>query len=448
MHTQRPEIQHIREMIEESKWKGLHEFLTHIPVPDLSDFLEELEHSERLLLYRLMPHELASDIFAHLDIQAKDSLMESLSHEEARVLLASLDPDDRTAYLEDLPGQMIQRMTNLLSKKDLNEALQLLGYPDESIGRLMTPDYVAVRPEWTVQQALDHIRRRGRDSETINMIYVTDKQWKLLDELWLKKLILADPEQHISELMDNNFVRVFAEDDRELAVELTQHYDLYALPVVDSTGVLLGIVTVDDIIDVAEEEVTEDFQIAAAVTPLKESYKEATTFSLFSKRIFWLLGLIFVNLVASGIIAAHEDILTAVMSLVFFIPLLNAAGGNVGAQSATLVIRAQAVGEISLGQWLSVVKKELGVGLMLGTGMGLAAYASGFLYSDINVAAVVGISMFLIVVIINIIGVIFPFLLIKGGLDPAMASSPLITSVADAIGLIIYFALATKLLLP
>jgi magnesium transporter len=337
-------------------------------------------------------------------------------------------------------------MTNLMSPGDLRETMQLLGYPDESVGRLMTPDYVAVRPEWTVERSLQHIRRLGKDSETINVIFVTDARWKLLDELVLRKLILADPSEKIESLMDFSFTQVDVEDDREVAAQLIQRYDLSVLPVVDKSGILLGIVTVDDILDVVEEETTEDFQLTAAVEPLKTPYREVSIFSLFRKRVVWLIALIFISLISSGIIAAYEDVLASALALAFFIPLLNAGGGNVGAQSATLVIRAQATGDVELDQWLGIAFKELKVGLLLGLCMGAITYFFGLYMGGTQVAIVVGLSMFSIVAVINVIGVSLPFFLAWVRLDPAMASNPLITSVADAVGLIIYFFLATVFL--
>jgi magnesium transporter len=439
-------VTNIKDLIRGRKWASIRELVAQLPAPDVSDMLLELDKQEQVLFFRFLPKELSSEVFAHLDPAAKDSLTASMSDEEVRQLLADLSPDDRTEFLERLPGLMIQRMIILLSKEDLHESMQLLGYPEESVGRLMTPDYVAVRPHWTVRQSLDHIRRMGKDSETVNMVYVTDAFWHLLDELTLRKFILADPEMKVEQLMDNTFVSVNAVDDREVAVRRTKRYDLSALPVIDEEGVLLGIVTVDDILDVEEEEVTEDIQLSAAVSPLKESYRESSVSSLFTKRIGWLIGLVFINLVASGIIATYEEVLASTVALAFFIPLINAGGGNVGTQSAALIIRAQAVGELRADQWFVTAAKELAVGTMLGFGMGVITCLSGYLLGGLTVAIVVGASMFLIVVIINVIGVLMPFLLVKLGLDPATASSPLITSVADAVGLLIYFNIAMSLL--
>ncbi len=435
-------VEEIRELVQESRWREIRELLVNLPAPDIADTLLELDMPKRLLLFRLLPRDVSLEVFSHVEPGEKDRLMTALTDVEARYLLENLSPDDRTSFLEDLPGQMIQRMTNLLSPGELRETMQLLGYPDESVGRIMTPDYVAVRSHWSIGQALEHIRRIGKDTETINMIYVTDANWKLLDELDLRKFILASPEKDVESLMDYTVTSVHVEEDQEVAVQLTKRYDLYALPVVDKAGILLGIVTVDDIMDVYEEETTEDIQMTAAVEPLKTGYRETSIYSLFRKRIVWLVTLVFVSMISSGIIAAYEEMLASVIALAFFIPLLNAGGGNAGAQSATLVIRAQATGDVDPGHWLGVAFKELRVGLLLGLCMGLITYGAGVFIGGPDVGLVVGLSMFLIVAVINVIGVVLPFMLVWIGLDPAMASSPLITSVADAVGLLIYFLLA------
>ena len=439
-------ITNIKDLIKGRKWASLREMVEQLPAPDVSDILLGLDKSEQVLFFRFLPKEQSSDVFAHLDPHSKDSLTELLSDEEIRQLLSDLSPDDRTTFLEQLPGQLIQRMTNLLGKDDLHEALHLLGYPEESVGRLMTPDYVAVRPHWTIREAIKHIRRMGTDSETVNMVYVTDAAWHLQDELTLRKIILAEPDTKVEQIMDYTFVSISAEEDREEAVRMIKRYDLSVLPVIDNDGVLLGIVTVDDILDVEEEEVTEDIQLSAAVTPLKESYRESTVASLVKKRIGWLIGLVFINLLASGIIASYEELLASTVALAFFIPLINAGGGNVGTQSAALIIRAQAIGELRHEEWLATSMKEIAVGALLGLGMGIITTMSGYMLGGPKVAVIIGLSMFLIVLIVNVIGVLMPFFLVKLNLDPATASSPLITSIADVVGLLIYFSLALYLL--
>lgn len=436
----------IRALIEQREWAELREIVKGLPAPDIAEVIGSPEKHERILLFRLLPKHLATEFFSYLEAKDKDMLLRELTDEEARHILASLSPDDRTEFFEEVPGQAIQRLLNLLNPDDRRETLQLLGYPEESVGRLMTPDYVAVRPNWSVRQALEHIRMKGKDSETINAVYVTDDSWVLLDALSLRKFILAKPDDLVSGIMDYTFVGISALKDREEAVKLIQRYDLVALPVLDLDGVMLGIVTVDDVMDVAQQEATEDFHKVAAVAPLKMSYSESSIWVLYRKRIVWLLVLLGVNLIASGVIAAYEEVLLSTIALAFFIPLLIATGGNAGAQSATLMVRAIATGDVKLTQWFWALGREMAVAGFLGVTMGVASSILGLFRGGPEIGLVVGLAMVLLVLVSNFIGVVLPFVITKFGLDPAVVSNPLITSVADVAGLIIYFTIATWLL--
>jgi len=438
-----PEIQGL---IEEKKWGDLKRVLHEIPVPDLAELLLNLDKKERGILFRMLPKPLSSEVFSYFDSSHKDALLKEMTNGEARHLLADLSPDDRAQFFEELPGQATQMLLDLLSPEDRKETLTLLGYPEESVGRFMTPDYVAVRAEWTIEQALEHIRNKGKDSETIDVIYVVDPLGKLIDDLDLSRLILAKPSDSIEQIMDHAFVSIMAYDDREKAVQLTQRYDLYVLPVIDSDGILVGIVTVDDVMDVAQEEATEDFQKVAAVAPLKTSYRESGIWTLYRKRIGWLVALVLVSLASSGVIAAYEETLASAIALAFFIPFLIGSGGNTGSQSATLIVRAMATGDVKVGEWLWAVGREIGVGMLLGLTMGSCAWILGLFRGGFEIGIVVGLAMASIVVVANMVGVALPFLLSRFRLDPAVASSPLITSIVDVVGLIIYFSIATGIL--
>ncbi|RDV36175.1 magnesium transporter [Bradymonadaceae bacterium TMQ3] len=429
--------------IRDKRWSQVKDVVAGVPTAELADAFITLSKTEKVLAFHALPRSLAADLFSYLDLDEANNLLADLTDEHARDLAANLKPDDRTQLLEELPGQVTQRLLNLLSPQDLREARQLLGYPEESVGRLMTPDYVAVRAQWTIARAINHIRKKGRDSEIISIVYVTDAQWQLIDALELRKLILADPEATVASLMDNSFVSLSAFDDREEAVRALSRYDVVALPVVDSDGVLLGIVTVDDVLDVAEEEATEDFHKGAAVSPLDRSYRESSIWALFQKRIGWLLILVVVNLLSSAVISAYEETLATVIALAFFIPLLIGSGGNTGAQSATLMVRAIATDDVRLSQWFSCVSKEIVVGLSLGAAMGLASAVLGLFRGGWMLGVVVGLSMLGIVLVANLVGTILPFILTRARVDPAIASSPLITTIADASGLLIYFGTAS-----
>lgn len=436
----RPEIQ---ELLDRRDWVTLRDVLNEWPAPEVAEMLLELEKPDRVLLYRALPRHLAADVVSELDAEHRNALMTELTDEETRHLLSSMPPDDRTHLLEELPGVVVQRLLNLLNPSDLREARTLLGYPEESVGRLMTPDYVAVRPNWTVAQALVHIRAHGKDSETISRIYVVDEAWRLQDDVALRRLILADPESRVEDVMDHSFASLSVFADREEAVRMTQKYDVVALPVVDSEGVLVGIVTVDDILDVAEEEATEDFHKVGSVEPIFTSLRETGIGMLYRSRIGWLLTLVGMNVFSSAGIAFYESTIAAQVTLVFFLPLLIGSAGNAGAQAATLMVRAMATGDVHSRDWFQMLAKELGVALALGLTMSAAVSLIGFARGGVDIAVVVSLTMVLVVVVGSLIGMSLPFLLNRFQFDPATASAPLVTSIADISGVVIYFSIAT-----
>ncbi|MFL2825534.1 MAG: magnesium transporter [Opitutales bacterium] len=415
--------------------------------PQIADLLIQLEKAEQILVFRALPRQRAADVFSYLEPQDQDSLLAALTDADTRSLLANLNPDDRTSLLQELPATVTRKLMQLLSLEDLAEARQLLGYPEESVGRLMTPEYIRIRAEWTVEQALAHVRKFGRDSEIFNILYVTDQQGKLIDKVRMRRLILSHPEQIIRDLLNYNCISISAFDDREMAVEMIKKYDFNALPVVDSEGVLLGIVTVDDILDVAEEEATEDIQLGVAVNPLESTYSSTLPIELFRKRIGWLLILILVNLISAAVISNYEEQLLEYITLALFMPLVIASGGNSGAQSATLMVRAIATGDLESGDWISAMSKEILVGILMGLAMGGLAFIVGWIYGgESSIAQIIGLSMLSIVLVANLFGALLPFALERIKIDPAVASSPLITSIMDVLGLIIYFSIAVIIL--
>jgi magnesium transporter len=432
----------ILRLIEERDWPALRTALVHEPAPEVADLLLRLRKTERVLLFRTLARPQAAAVFAHLELDRQDELLRDLSDEETRHLLGEMQVDDRTQLLGELPGQATQRLLNLLTTKDLQAARWLLGYPEDSVGRLMTPDYVAVRPEETISQALAHIRSHGRDSETIDIVYVVDAGWHLLDDIELRRFILADPAVTVADIMDHSVASVAATADREEALQVIRRYDTVALPVVDSDGVLVGIVTVDDMLDVAEQEATEDFHRVGSVGPIRTSLRDATITFLYRKRVGWLLTLVFMNIFSGAGIAAFEETIEAVVALVFFLPLLIDSGGNAGSQSATLMVRALATGDVRMADWVRLIGRELWVALLLGTTMAVGVAAIAWFRAP-EVIYVVPATMVLIVLVGSLIGMSLPFLLTRFGLDPATASAPLITSLADISGVLIYFSIAS-----
>jgi magnesium transporter len=335
-----------------------------------------------------------------------------------------------------------QRLLNLLSPEKLKQAHGLLGYPEESVGRLMTPQYLAVRPEWTVSRVLEHIRTKGRESETINTIYVTDARWRIEGVFSVHNLLRADADAPADSIMDTVVVSLSPFEDRAQAVRIAERYDLNVLPVVGKDDVLLGIVTIDDLLDVAEEEATEDFHRIGGSGLVKVSLREAGLGLLYRKRVGWLLLLVFANIFSGAGIAAFEDTLEAVIALAFFLPLLIDSGGNAGSQSATLMVRALATGDVQIRDWFRLLGRELGVAVILGMTMAVgAALIASFRAPE--VMAVVAATMVLIVIVGSLIGMLLPFALTRFGFDPATASAPLITSLADISGVLIYFSIAT-----
>jgi magnesium transporter len=449
----KPEIE---EMINSQNWVDLRESIEEWPVAEVADVLIGLEPADRVIFFRILPRHMSSEVFSYLESDYQNALLDEMTTEETRHLLANLRPDDRTTLLGELPGQVTQRLLNYLSPQDLKEARQLLGYPEESIGRLMTPDYVAVRPTWTVEEALQHIRKMGKSSETINVIYVTDTSWHLLDALDLQLFILAKADATVLDLMDNTFVSIEAAEDREEAVSIMQKYDKVVLPVVDSEGVLLGIVTVDDVLDVAEEEATEDFQKMGGVSALERPYLSANIWTMFKKRGGWLAVLFLGQLLTASAMENFESQLETVIVLAIFIPLIISSGGNSGSQATSLIIRAMAVGEVTIKDWWIVMRKECITGLILGVFLAIIGllrvigwqwlgwYDYGTDY--MLIALTVSIALVGVVSWGSLAGSMLPFLLRRLGLDPATSSAPFVATLVDVTGLLIYFGAAALIL--
>ncbi len=436
-------IDGVRELIDRKDWTVIRSTIINLPEPEIAELLFEIDPADRMVLFRLLSRDVSSEVFALLEFEQQNILLDELTQEETRRLLSELSPDDRTQLFEELPGNITQKLLNLLSPEDLRHTRQLLGYPPESVGRLMTPDYVAVRPEWTIGEALNHLKKKGHDSETIDVLYVVNKSWELLDALDLRRFILTDVNTKVAEIMDAHYIYLEATQDREEAVHMMERYDVTVLPVIDTKGILLGIVTFDDILDVAQAEATEDFHRTAAVSPIKGSYRDARFTQLYTKRIGWLLALVFTNILSGVVIANFSDIIEANVALVFFLPLLIGSSGNAGSQASTLMVRALAMGEVKTGDWWQLMQKEVIVSTSLGLTMAIAVSFIGYWRDGFDLALTVALSMSLVVVIGSVMGTALPFILTSLKLDPATASAPLITSLADISGVLIYLSIAS-----
>ncbi len=433
-------------LIEQDQIEALAERLEDYPVQDIAELIEEVEPAQRIPVLRALPKERQTDTFSYLAQNQQREVLAGLEANAARRILRELLPDDRTALLESLPADELEGMLKLLGPEDLKQSLKLLGYPEESVGRLMTPRYVAVRPHWSVARALDHIRHEAHRGETVNFVFVTDERGKLLDALTLKEFILARQDAKVQALMDENVISVQASADREEAVEAIQHYDVSTLAVTDKNGILLGIVTVDDIMDVAEMETTEDFHKLGGAGAVNISLLDAPLSLLYRKRIGWLVTLIFVNVVSGLAIANFEYAIEAAVALVFFLPMIIASGGNAGSQSATLMVRALATGDVEPSDWFKLWGRELFVAIGLGLTMAATVSLIGIWRGGFDLALVVALAMTAVVIMGSMVGMILPFLLQMLKIDPATASTPLITSVADVLGILIYFLIAVWIL--
>lgn len=433
-----------RELIKNKEWKTLKNSLNKLDVVQLANLIEETSEDDDVLLFRLLNRKLSKEVFQLLSFSKQEQIIEGFSQSGQKLanLINDIEPDDRTAFFEELPGKVTRRLIQLLTPEERQITVQLLGYPEDSIGRLMTPEYIAIKPTYTIEDTFEHIREYGKDIETLNVVYIIDDELKLIDDIKIREILLASPQQRIDELMDNQFVALNAIDDQEIAIKTFRDYDRVALPVINAEGVLIGIVTVDDIMDVEEEESTEDFHKFGAFQSAISNPLKARIFNLYKNRIFWLLALVFMNIFSGAAISSFEQVIQKAVSLIFFLPLLIDSGGNAGAQSATLMIRSLAVGDVKLTDWYKLIGKELVVSLLLGCTMAIGvALVATFRAPEIII--VVSITMVLTVMTGSLIGLLLPFIFTKIKLDPATASAPLITSIADICGVIIYFSIAT-----
>lgn len=437
----------IHKLIKEEAWTALKTELAKLDIPGIVHVIDRSNELQSTILFRFLPREQAKEVFQELHPRKQGEIIDGLANHATLLanLMNDMEPDDRTAFFEELPGKVAQQLMQLLSMENLQQTIQLLGYPEESIGRLMTPRYVAVKSHFTVADTLQHIRRFGKDSETLGVVYVVDTQWQLIDDLRIRDILLADPEDKIADLITSNPVVLSAFDDQETAVQVFKDYNRVALPVVDSANTLLGIVTVDDILDVADEEQTEDFQRFGAVQDAIISPLQATVSFLYKKRIGWLMALVFMNVFSGYAMSRFENVIESMVSLIFFLPLLIDSGGNAGSQSATLMIRALAKGDVRGRDWLYLLGKEFAVALLLGITMAICVSVVATWRAP-DIIPVVSLTMVLIVMVGSMIGMLLPFIFTRLKLDPATASAPLITSISDISGVLIYFTLATRLL--
>jgi magnesium transporter len=445
----------IRELLEQEDHHTLREALNRWLPADLAELVDALSVSERVQVLRLIQPKRAAETFAYLDLDTQQGVLTILSEEESKFVLNEMAPDDRTALLAELPPDQAERFINLLDVEERHVARALLEYREDSVGRLMTPDYLVVRREWTMRHVLDHIRAHGRDRETLNVIYITDDRNKLVDDLRIREILLSPLHAHVSDLMDNQFVSLCVTDARKKAVEVFGKYDRTALPVVDTQGRMVGIITLDDVLDVAEQEATRDLQKFGGLEALDEPYMSTPLPAMIRKRASWLVILFVGEMLTATAMSAFEKQIARAVVLALFVPLIISSGGNSGSQAATLIIRALALGEVRLKDWWRVMRRELLAGVLLGTilaAIGFVRIAAWHVIFKAYgpewflVGLTVGFSLIGVVLWGTLTGSMLPLLLRRLGFDPATSSAPFVATLVDVTGLIIYFTVAIVLL--
>jgi magnesium transporter len=433
----------------------LREFMDDQNISDVAELVGDYPDEEALIISSMSIHRAAS-VFKILDPANQKSIIKKLPPQKTAALLNELPPDDRTDFFEELPSNAVRELIKLLNVDERKVALSLLGYPENSVGRLMTPDYIYVYENNTVAEVLDTIRKRGKDSETIDVIYVINKNGELIDDIRIREFLLAPPGRKVSEIMDGRYISLNAYDDQEKANEVFKMNNRVALPVVSNSNKLLGIVTIDDILWVAEEEFSEDIQKIGGTEALDQPYLETPLMRLFRKRVGWLVILFLGEMLTATAMAYFEDEIAKAVVLALFVPLIISSGGNSGSQASTLIIQAMAVGEITILDWWRVLRREIFSGLLLGTVLGTIGFLRIIVWHSIlptmygihwlAVAITVGVALIGVVLWGTLAGSMLPIILKKFGADPAVSSAPFVATLVDVTGLVIYFSVAFLIL--
>ncbi|RZK89627.1 MAG: magnesium transporter [Pedobacter sp.] len=448
-------VEEIQELLDKEDDKALKRYLDELNISDVEQLIDELPQCAAKFIETISLNR-AVNVFRILDFPTQERIIKKLSGNKLNQIIKDLPPDDRTALFSELKGDVVKKMITLLPPEERKESLALLGYKEDSIGRLMTPDYIAVKPEWTISRVLSHIRRYGKNSETIDVVYVIDKDGTLLDDIRIREVLLADPDAIIGELTDKRFIALKANDPQEDAINIFRMNNRVALPVVDENNILLGIVTVDDILWIANEEYTEDMHKIGGTEALDEPYLDTTIFNLVKKRVGWLAILMIGEMLTATAMGFFEGQIHKATVLALFIPLIISCGGNSGSQASTLIIQAMALGEVTIKDWWLVMRREIISGFLLGVCLGLIGFlrilvwhvAAPNVYGEhwILIAATISVSLVFVVLWGSLSGSMLPVLLKKLGADPATSSAPFVATLVDVTGLIIYFSFAVLFL--
>lgn len=446
-------INEVTKALKQKQYEKLRRIIQIPQSPEIAELLESLDIKDSLQLFRNINPKISSDIFSHLNLSKQIMFLDYLNEKEKKILISFLSPDDRALLLDRLPQDLKDSLFLLMNKETLDLTKNLLNYPKDTVGRIMTTNFVAIKSDWTVKNSMKYLREKADVSDSIDIVYVIDDKGKLIDDIPLTRLILSDDSSTINDIMDNYFISVSANDKIEKAVEIIKKQDINLIPVVDSKGILVGMLTVDDLLDIEEQEATEDFFKIGAIEVTKKNkndltlnIKEASIGLLYKSRVSWLSSLVIVGVISGISVAIFESTIAETLALIFFLPLTIDSGGNAGSQSATLMVRALATGVVKLSDWANLLIKELIVSLALGLTLGAVVSIIGLLKGGLIIAFIIGLAMVLIVIVGSTIGMCLPFILTKLGADPATSSGPLITSVADIFGILIYFSVATLVL--
>jgi magnesium transporter len=446
----------LKELIERRDFTRLREILCEFPVPELAEIFVDLKPDDEAVLLRILPKDRAAEVFEYLPRKDQEETLRALGTEEVARILNEIAPDDRTALLEELPSAVTQKLLTLLSPEERAVATTLLGYPKDSIGRRMTPDYVAVQQQWTVAEALEHLRQNNDKREWIAQLYVTDQDGRLLDFIRLRDLVVNPPQTPVARLLQHQNLALRVTDDQERAVAAFKKYDVTILPVVDSRGVLVGVVTVDDVMDVAEREATEDIQKLGGLEALDTPYFRTSMVEMLKKRAPWLSILFVSEMFTSTAMGYFEGEIAKAAVLAIFLPLILSSGGNSGSQATTLIIRAMALRDVKLRDWARVLRRELATGFLLGCTLAALGIARILLWQGLHfknygphyflLACTIGGSLAGVVLWGSLVGAMLPILLRLFRLDPATCSAPFVATMVDVTGIIIYFNVAYHVL--
>jgi magnesium transporter len=443
-------VEQIELLLEQNNEQQLQDYLNNLNISDVEELIDELPKYGPRFIETLSLNR-AVNVFRILDFPTQERIIKKLPGKKIAEIITELPPDDRTAFFAELHGDAVKALILHLSAADRKEALSLLGYKEDSVGRLMTPDYIAVKKSWDVTRVLAHIREFGKNSETIDVIYVLGDKGVLLDDIRIRDILLVEPDTKISKLMDGRLISLKATDPQEEAINVFRMNNRTALPVTDGENILLGIVTVDDILWIANEEYTEDIQKIGGTEALDEPYLDINLFKLVKKRVGWLIILFLGEMLTATAMGYFQMEIEKAVVLALFIPLIISSGGNSGSQASTLIIQAMALGEVTIADWWRVMRREIISGLMLGLTLGIIGFLRIAIWSEFStiygphamlVAATVGLSLVGVVLWGSLSGSMLPLLLKKLGADPATSSAPFVATLVDVTGLVIYFSIA------